>query len=422
VTITTTGVPGNLLGGGTITTDYVPGPNQSGIGHNKLSRQWPTWIREVDGYRESWSQTEHWAKRMLDVQWGYNKAFIDYMLGYSTTVLKGTTPFLSRKLPHQHPRFPWLYATSCAMVHAMGAITNDPRCTLTNPDGSFVQNEDGSPYIAPMIYYFANDPNNYADGLARYEVTYRPRDYELREDSEIGNPFDELNRYVTRDSVYAISSLPVPSTSGGLKFVGLPAGNNGIPDSIAGQLLLPVTELTYVWHEVPDVPETAIGNCVGRVNDEAFDPPYDLSTGTRATDFSHPTQMVGGTPDASWLDFQGAQGGNISTTFVRPGYGPETLLMQAPEKKRYRTITGRVAWQIVLKFLHKPSGWNYFPRIITAQSLRSAYDWQGSPNAGVAFTLGTLGGNPDGPRIYTKADLNQLFTPVPSRQYQTIYG
>ncbi len=71
---------------------------------------------------------------------------------------------------------------------------------------------------------------------------------------------------------------------------------------------------------MPDVPEAAIANCSGRVNQNPF--------------------------------------GGVSGL---PIYPPETLLLEEPRKVRTRGVRGRVQHEIQYRFNIHPEGWNRFP-------------------------------------------------------------
>jgi hypothetical protein len=230
--------------------------------------------------------------------------------------------------------------------------------------------------MVPMIAYRGRDTTTgapTADGsdptmprpLARYQVLYTPRMYEVRTDREMNEALSlvgnstELNRYVERDRTYSIKSFQIlPSQA--LKFVEGDFIGQLVP--APGSRLFPITEFTYTWHHVPDVPEDAIDACQGRLNLEPFDGVF------------------------GWRLF-----------------APGTLLMMSPHITRTpRNVRGRINHKIVFKFLFTPQGWNRFP------------------DANGNMALATFGGvlNDSTKLVYKLADFTTLFTQPLPRDYQ----
>lgn len=269
--------------------------------------QRPSFIREVYGYQEQWNQTDQYSVRVFDVPCGGRKIAVDYWLGYSYATAIAGNYRISRTLPEQHPKYPWLYATDARFIEPQNlAITQDP----------FSVTDGGT--IVPMIYYVEKVGQAFNEGAVRYAVTYRPLPYEILTDNEAdATGVDELARYVERSFSFTVQAQPIPTTVQ-FKFTEGPYLNTSIP-ATNPQFIMPIKQCVYRWVEIPDLPHTAIDACVGKVNAESFD----------------------GAP--GW-----------------PLYEAETLLCHAPQPKWYRTKQGRVAWDLTYRLDYRPSGWNKF--------------------------------------------------------------
>lgn len=190
-----------------------------------------------------------------------------------------------RTVPVQHSDFPWLYAVEAETAGGVGVPGTGAR--------------------ERQLYYYGASAS--ADGYAHIVVTYRALDYNVLTDAEAASQtvLKEMSRYVSRYDTYSAEAIEIPHHA--FKYT---ADNVQIPTGIAK--ILTKKELTYVWHEVPDVPEINIEACHGLVNSALFDNYYPA----------------------------------------------ETLLFIAPDKKRYRATTGRIVWELTYKFSYRPQGWN----------------------------------------------------------------
>lgn len=409
--------PGNFnpFAGGKIVVNPVLGGNnlvnQGGIGiqaGNSLQQAFsniqPTWP-----YRERFGPDGEQQLQMgYVVPWSIRKAWVDFMLGYSTTlalpvangaglnILNGgfnlfgsfsqappTPPggtlqqenasgqnlyYLSRQPPYQCPALGYehLYCSSVEVTADKEGIFADPAIVSHDALGNVDVNGVGG--NIPDIWPKFQDTKSNADALLHYVATFTPRPYEVRSDGETAaittaGGAGEMERYVEKQTRAAIINLPLPA--GAYKFAPLLSaynplnggqdGNNPLSTSAAA-ILLPTDELVYIWNEVPDEPTTAIASCVGFVNSQPFD---------------------------------GARG--------RQTYPAGSLLCQAPlERKRYRHTTGRWFWRITYSLLYRPQGHNFFP------------------NSQGAFQLVTSDGTVGGKPVYPSIDLNQLFVaPAP---------
>lgn len=325
----------------------------------------PAGWSEVDGYDEEFQQDNSQATRIFIGPWITRYNLVQWALGWSYSVPNANNPAqgqLVRILPAQHPEFPWLFARRVKLVKGVGAWGNNPYVSAQDECGNVATNPTTGYALnpIPMICYF--DPATGSDALSCvYAVTYQAVDFEIRDTSYL--PSSEMSRWVTRNYTYAVQALSVPTNR--LRF----ADGSG-PISEGGIFVSKTQELTYLWREVPDVPEQAIQATIGHVNAAPFD----------------------GDPGF-------------------PTYPPGTLLCMAPEKTRHRGPTGRITWDISYKFLYRdngtptaPAGHNFFPNT-SKQSL--------------TWVLATFDGTPTGPTLYQPADFTQLFTVPNPANYQT---
>jgi hypothetical protein len=364
-------------GGGVISTNFA-WPNHSGIGHDldKLAdAKGAPWV-EVDGFTETYSGDHLQVTRYYRCPWGARPLFYAYMLGYSLAkqsvvlggngVPAGNDFFLSRVIPAQDPERPFLYVTDVKLQKGEGAWVDNLDVFARDPDGTIILDNGGQPIHIPAIRY--QDQSDGGDGYALLAVTYSDLDYDVRSDSGLndylaglGNPnvAKELGRWVSRKYTYQSHNLPLAN----LQVVFADNPDEVIPEAGPG-LILSGQDVVYEWHQVPDFPEEQVAQCVGHVNQAPFD---------------------------------GLSG--------YPAFPTGTLLCMAPAKQRYRTKTGRVAWEIKYHLLFKnngtaanPAGWNYFPDA-SGRFRQAMYKNSGSP-------------------IFPSADFNLLFTVPEPQRYQ----
>ena len=343
--------------------------NYSYIGHNAAKLQSRPPGVHVVGCREKYSHDETLAWITYDSPWSVLPEFIRWALGFTTSILSPGSGAgigqLSRILPDQHPEMPWLYADDLSMQGGMGILTPDLDSYAQDSDGSRLIVE-GTSVLLPNVYYADNQGTRLRDGLARVEVLYRALPYEIRTDAETyAAPLKELTRYVERKPTYAIQAQQIPTTqvrflttAESLEGAPSPYGGGLIPE--AGVLVTSTQGLTYKWHKVPDIPETAIDACVGTVNTFAFD--------------------------------------------GLAGFGPYPaghLLCQPPRVMRTRNCVGRVTWDIEYNFLFRPDApWNTFPA-----------------SDGMYYPV-TFGGTSTGRKVYSETDFNLLFVAPEPRAYR----
>lgn len=326
----------------------------------KLQAQPPATL--VEGYREKFNRAgDQEVLATFDVPWSGRKQWIDFMLGYSTSLqLPGQNPTITRTIPFQVPvpTYEHLFATEVESTQLAGTLA--PAAFLCHKGNGAIQlAADGNAVWTPWLAIA--DPSTGGDGLIRYGVRFRSYPYEILDDAtaaataQANGTTAELCRYVERHPKGAVQALPLPT--GQVKYVNGPFANQAIPDN-AAYLLLPTEEWLYVWHEVPDLPLVAMANATGGVNQAPFD----------------------GAP--GWRAFPAG-----------------TLLCQAPQRERYRTSNGRIYWRITYAFLYRPQGHNFLPA-----------------SDGNFYQVG-FGGNANAP-LYPSVDFNALFQPPAPVTYQ----
>lgn len=309
----------------------------------------------------------------FDVPWSIRIKWLAWCLGYETLPSEffAGLPWqtFNRVPPVQHPEMPWLYASDAKLVEAMGVPLNRDDIVLKDSSGhpvpastpggqieqfTAIPGEEPPPQYAyaPAIKYAENAGDGdftFRDGVARYQVTYTHRLYQILSDDQLHTQGGgEFNRYVTKNKNYAVMSYPVPATGTQLKFSD-PAYPAILGTQIGVGILViqPTEQLEYTWHDVPWYSEQAIQSAAGHINAGVFD-----------------------------------------------GRPPETLLFQAPKITRKRNRVGRYVWDIVMRMDFKPFGWNTY---LTKQ--------------GTAFVRATFGGAVDGPTVYTGANFYNCFNP-----------
>lgn len=252
-----------------------------------------TYEEYVEGYREAWRTDGNEAVRILQCNWTDRQHFMFDMLGYPTNLGDGS---IARSTPEPHPDLKFLFAAEAEMIQGQGVPGQDSATQLINYSNiipGIGATEDGS-------------------GLARFAVTYRAFPYDIKEDDEIGT---ELDRYVERRQTFATEAFPIPGTS-----LQWDSDSKPIQEPIPKSLY--TKEVSYIWYEVPGLPNTNIQNCINKANIEEFD-----------------------------------------------GYDIGTLLMIAPDIVRKRSAIGLIVWEITYKFLWRPQTWNFLYR-------RSAGDFE----------------------------------------------
>jgi hypothetical protein len=379
----------------------------------------------VDDYREDWDREHVSVKAMFRGPWGTRDLFINWCLGYSTSILLpnagppqfnqsgqvvlggGGAPllppgggqvvlggesgpfiqpgglvnnvggggiqnnpaavaFLSRVPPCQHWRFPYLYCVNCEVIRGDGAIRPDPDGVLLDNFGNPIQDNNGNFLPAPFSIAYYDSARARDDLTCLVRVTYGYLEYSTLTDQEmlgIQGGQGELERNVERKVHNSVGMLPLQGTV--LKFFEGPRPNADIPEN-AKYALLFTSEYSFKWLDVPDPPMDAIRAAVGCTNADVFD---------------------------------GARGFR--------SFPPGSLLMEAPQISWHRNPAGRRVWDIDYTFMYRepPAGWNKYP----------AADSQGNQFGfyGASFT-----GKPDGPTPYKQAPFAPLFQVPPPQLYE----
>lgn len=286
-----------------IQTGYT---DRSGVLYNTAKHlEMPEGWFETDGYQEEATFNDRSATRIFVGPWGSRIAFQRWALGscyLDSSVLK-------RDPPAQHPELPWLYCRACSRVAGQGSYRESAQ--VVNPT-------NGSPL--GMIEYY--DGGGAAAGLlsCRLALEYGLPGYDVLTDDEVhAQEKTEVDRYVVKEANSSLQALTIPGQQ--LQFGDGPFAGQSI--SQTGQiLLLPTEELTYTWVNVPKIPQAAIDACLGCVNAATFDPNSRLKPG---------------------------------------GYPAGTLLFQAPKKVPKRTSEGLWVYDLVYRYLYRPTKWNFFP-------------------------------------------------------------
>jgi len=247
---------------------------------------------EIPRPAEAWRSTDNsQAIRILECGWDQRYRFVQDLLGWSDY---DSGPIITRYTPEQHPDpdFSTFYATDAQLIDSLGVPDTDSNAL------DFVRFLDKVP-SDPIP-----DPGNEVFGRARYQVTYRQFDYDIFKDEDIAT---ELERYISRYYNFSVENLTLPGNT--FEFTNFPTEK--IPQ--LAPIPVPLVELTYVWHQVPDpFPDQAISDALGKVNSALFD----------------------------------------------GFYLAETLIFIGADVKAYWSVGNRFSWDITYKFQYKANGWN----------------------------------------------------------------
>lgn len=331
-------------------------------------------VAETTSYKESFSQGNgNEAQRSLMVKWDNRYKFVMDMLGFSTPDFAFGGRLIRRYLPERHPVLSDLFCVHCELTQGIGVPLMDPRTGLI----WFV---DKKPPVSNFEILAGTAP----PGWAVYTCTYRKLPFEVLSDQMVApQPVPELLRYVERRKTYATESITLPGGSFFYVDGTVGAQRTQIPE---GPVKLMGTQtLFYVWHQVPmpgpgRIPknvETAIENCMGKVNSVVFD------------DFGGPVQMPR-VPGQSILVPVGDPNLLLQTY---PGHNAETLLYQGADvQPQENPATGGFNAVITHTMIRRPTGWNKLYR----KTIN-------------AFQTISSDGTAAGEKPYQSADLNDLF-------------
>lgn len=244
------------------------------------------------------------------VDWDDANDFIDFTEGYTEWDRADATRF-HRVLPYQSQFQSTMFCEACEL----------DRYAVSQGDIRTSATVQGYP----------------AADLATYQLTFRPRLYDMLTDAEIdasawattSTAAKELGRYVQRILTPRVEELKLGGYQLEADDPAAPGtwGRN-IPD--VGFVPFVRTDVVYIWYQVPydAVPLDAINDCGAKVNTGVFDLKPTLA-GTAFTD-----RWAAGT-----LLFKGL----------------------AQELSPYPGPNGELLCDVYYSFSHQPNGWNKFP-------------------------------------------------------------
>lgn len=192
----------------------------------------------AEGFSESFNPEGGVASRMCLVAHDNARLFCQDMLG--TVSYAGDTIF--RALPERHPWHSDLICTSVEAVQGVGPYDNT-----------------GSG--AALKFTAAS-----GDGGILYRVNYTVAPFSVREDGDWPDPLiPNINRFVERLVEFDVTNMILP----GGRMVWLTAPSTPIEEGVPKALASSVVR--FVLHRWPRIPDTAIMNCLGHINNAAFD-------------------------------------------------------------------------------------------------------------------------------------------------------
>lgn len=120
---------------------------------------------------------------------------------------------------------------------------------------------DGSNPIGTSILSLTQGLPSYSNG-AKVTATYRQR---FDNNSSSSNPSLPDGTYLTYESEEGVEYMTVPGN-----YFKWSSDNVKLPDTVNPGIQIPVTHHKLTWHNVLSIPETAMTNCKGHVNDATF--------------------------------------------------------------------------------------------------------------------------------------------------------
>lgn len=318
-----------------------------------------------DGYTENYVEGNPSITLRARTRWGRSYEFIANMLGTAGTDLTRDSG-MSRQTPVGFPdtnyepaiysqgdlNVPFLgwWCTSARMTATHGELTCQDQTTGAlvppiRPDHALESGTDYNPTTGELLdngYDVYNRPVQTGVGMAEYELTYEPLQYEIRTDAEMDTldaPLNacELSRYVVRR--YRFQGNAFTLQPGSLywrdRLIAGPADRADARIDSSAVRPFPSAELTYVWLNVPGIPWDAIEDAIGRVNAS--------ETGAAA-----PSGQFDYRPD--WQGIS-VPGGTIN------GFMPGTLLFQGvTDITPKTTAAGQLLYDISYSMLWRPDG------------------------------------------------------------------
>lgn len=204
-------------------------------------------VADGTAYTERTAADSAECVRIVQTSWDNVREFPQAMLG--SAIQAGSR--IHRLTPEPHPTRPGWFCDQVDLINGAGV-----------------------PFEIGDVVVFRDMVPGSADigtaGAARWRVMFRSLPYDVVDDQNAGaNPLGELCRWVERLRDFACENQTIPA---GQLYI------DGQPLTAPWPIPTFHEQLFYVWHQVPAIPETAISNCVGYVNNATFDGKYAAET------------------------------------------------------------------------------------------------------------------------------------------------
>lgn len=242
-------------------------------------------LADWDAYYEQYEDVNNLTRVLIAVNWWEAPDFKTYALG--TTDRIGTATYFERYTPLLYqglgPLKPSQYLTSLKKVKIhVGTDTNGvPQYAKPDPSS-------GWPDFPGIIYNSSGLPLGMQTRII-YDAVFTCPPYDIVDQPTfLGTDKKELRRYVTREQQIVPKERKTPS-------FGFETYNPANPATTTNPPCQPIPEvgfvpfhsieLHYTWRKVPveNVPGTAIGKCLNKINNAAFDINADGTYGRFAT-------------------------------------------------------------------------------------------------------------------------------------------
>lgn len=197
--------------------------------------------------------------RTFIVDWDFRWEFVIGVLGTCSLVPTNVTDSRGNVFYGIRRTLPQTYLSHPAALNGTG------RSTLYATTLNSIR-PIGPQEVDPTGFSFV-----YEHAKAEITITYETKSYDLIEDAQMPQLFDEenspdesnLDRFVTRVVQPAAEALTLPYNP--YKYVTTP------PRAILGSraIIIPTMEVHYIWHQVPGRP-SALADMLGAVNSEDF--------------------------------------------------------------------------------------------------------------------------------------------------------
>lgn len=391
-------------------------------------------IVEVHGSRTfSYIGNTFKAQRIFQTPWETKMRWVAKLMGYPILKnISGADPYISRNLPYTYE----FYQDRAPGLDNDDEAKNGPKMWATGlemvePKGPALRNRDKE-LIADQDYPYAH-----------LRVLFESLPYTCREDADVmvntggANeiPVDygyealaRNHRFVTRIIQPQIEILRLPfgfyKWADGIKYSGVVKAERGQSVATGYFKTLPYSEITYIWHQVPELPST--GWNVMPTSSGGVPQKENPLVGAM---FTH----VGCVND-EWFD----------------GFPPESLLLTAVEARMYKWVTGQRLYDYVYKCKYMnpldeiPTGaaiyymtgggeltevakgvGGYVPRNLGHNHfLRYPFPKDASEGSLVQpyYSYMTHNGHQDGRPIYSKRDYREMFRPFNRAYLAKKYG